>query len=94
MEQVPRKFLGISNLIFILPDDFEGSITDALALLMDYVQETIANAKGVKSTEESAESIFKKLMEKPTKDRVTMKYTFYSFDDESQTYVQKDHLGD
>lgn len=37
MEHLPKKILKISDLTFILPDDFEGNIQNALMLLAAYL---------------------------------------------------------
>lgn len=95
MEQIPKKFLGISNLIFILPDDFEGNITDAVELLMDYISSQLDSVRGSQVNEESIdESMFKKLLNKSMKNKVTMRFSFYNFDEESQTYLKQDYISD
>lgn len=37
MEKLPKKILKISDLTFILPDDFEGNVQNALMLLAAYL---------------------------------------------------------
>jgi len=36
MNTVPKKFLRIHELTFILPDDFNGTVEDAMDLMLEY----------------------------------------------------------
>lgn len=98
MESIPKKFLGISNLVFILPDDFVGDIGDAVSILIDYIQSSIHKAKNAEVTEETEPTeIIGNLINHPLKDKLTMKFTFYTFDEKSQSYkssntVHKDNI--
>ena len=93
MDSIPKKFLGISNLVFILPDDFVGDIGDAVNILIDYIQSSIHKAKNAEVAEETEPTeIIGNLINHPLKDKLTMKFTFYTFDEKTQTYKGSNHV--
>jgi len=93
VDSVPKKFLGVSNLIFILPDDFEGDITDALPLMVEYINDVVNKAKEIKIKEENKESsIFESLLKSSNKNRITGKFIFYEFDEITQSYVESPQI--
>ena len=94
METVPKKFLGVSNLVFILPDDFEGDIGDAVNLIAEYLSEITENIRKCETKEESSDgtSMFESLMKRGYRDRLSAKFVFYEFDEKTQTYKESSRL--
>lgn len=93
MESIPRKFLGISNLICILPDDFQGDIQDALKLLLQHVLTSTKKAsEEVVKEDETTNGIFLKLLDEKFDNKVSMRFSFYEFNEDSQTYIALDNL--
>lgn len=94
MENVPKKFLGVSNLIFILPDDFEGDVHDAAMLIMEYINEVTLKSKPKEVQESDGNTtIFDKLLKKVNKDRLTASFVFYEFDEKTQSYQESPFIG-
>ena len=93
MDTVPKKFLGISNLICILPDDFEGDIQDALLLLLQHIITSSKKASD-EVVEEDSESqrMFLKLLDNNFDNKVSMRFSFYEFNEDSQAYIALDNL--
>lgn len=93
MESVPKKFLGISNLICILPDNFEGDIQDALKLLLQHIiaSSEKASRENVKESD-SSNSLFYKLLDDKFDNKVSMRFSFYEFNEETQSYIALDNL--
>lgn len=93
MDTVPKKFLGVSNLIFILPDDFEGDITTAIPLIAEYVNNVVKSPKKTGATEEKVNgSIFNDLLKRADRDKLSAKFVFYEFDEKSQTYIESSEI--
>lgn len=94
MENVPKKFLGVSNLVFILPDDFEGDVHDAAMLIMEYINEVTLKSKPKEVRESDGKTtIFDKLLKKVNKDRLTASFVFYEFDEKTQSYQESSFIG-
>lgn len=92
MENVPKKFLGVSNLIFILPDDFEGDISDAAQLITAYIDEVSLKAKPKVMSQSDDGTIFDKLLKKVNRDRLTASFVFYEFDEKTQSYQESSYI--
>ena len=93
METVPKKFLGVSNLVFILPDDFEGDIGDAVRLISSYMDELTVSARNSEVKEEDTKgSLFETLVKSGYRDRLSAKFVFYEFDEGTQTYKENSRL--
>lgn len=93
MESIPRKFLGISNLICILPDDFQGDIQDALKLLLQHVLSSAKKASDeVVKEDDASNGIFLKLLDEKFDNKVSMRFSFYEFNEDSQAYIALDNL--
>lgn len=52
MEFLPKKLLKIEDLTFVLPDDFEGGLEDALHELKNYVHDAIGGCLRTDKSEE------------------------------------------
>ena len=84
--KIPKKVLRISDLTFILPDDFSGNIGDALNDLTRYVNGK-ANLNDVKTDETSTiETIFNN--KKKADPRLCMKYGLFESDDDGNYKLQ------
>ena len=92
MENVPKKFLGVSNLIFILPDDFEGDISDAAKLITEYINDVSLKTKPVVASGTEEGTIFDKLLKKVNRNRLTASFVFYEFDEKTQTYQESSFI--
>lgn len=93
MESIPKKFLGISNLICILPDDFQGDIQDALKLLLHHILSSAKKASDeVVEENDTTNGIFLKLLDGKFDNKVSMRFSFYEFNEDSQTYIALDNL--
>ena len=92
MENVPQKFLGVSNLIFILPDDFEGDISDAAKLITEYINDVSLKTKPVVASGTEEGTIFDKLLKKVNRNRLTASFVFYEFDEKTQTYQESSFI--
>ena len=56
---LPKKILRIEDLIFILPDDFDGDLQGGLRLLADYLDVEFKKDKNSKKSKRSTSNVEK-----------------------------------
>ena len=56
---LPKKILRIEDLIFILPDDFDGDLQSGLRLLADYLDVEFKKDKNSKKSKRSTSNVEK-----------------------------------
>ena len=79
-EHLPKKLLRIDNLTFVLPDNFNGNLQNALMLLAAYLNIEFRNG----NFKPNKDSTIKKSIFNDGKDdscRVTMKYGIFEMDE-------------
>lgn len=82
---LPKKILRIEDLIFILPDDFDGDLQSGLRLLADYLDMEFKKDKKSKKTKGSASNVEKDnltmLLENKDTVQVAMNYGIFEIDE-------------
>ena len=84
MAKSPKNILRITDLTFVLPDDFDGNLKDAIQSLSDYLipnEETILH-DGDRST---VESLFK---DSDQDSKLCMRYGIFKLDDDGNYKLQ------
>lgn len=84
MGKLPEKILRIEELTFILPDDFNGNILDAIDLLVNHVKEN-----GVKYLSDDR-STMASLLTNSENSKLCVKYGIFEKVND-QTYKLMDH---
>lgn len=83
--KLPRKLLRVEDLTFVLPDDFEGGLEDAIQLLLDYIRERMDNSE---RTDKSEEEKLATLLNSENNRRVAMNYGIFEMND-AGVYILK-----
>ena len=82
---LPKKILRIEDLIFILPDDFDGDLQSGLRLLADYLDVEFKKDKNSKKSKRSTSNVEKDnlTMLRENKDtvQVAMNYGIFEIDE-------------
>lgn len=84
MAKSPKNILRITDLTFVLPDDFDGDLKDAVQSLTDYLilnKETVLH-DGDRST---VESLFK---DSDQNSKLCMRYGIFKLDDNGDYKLQ------
>ena len=78
---LPKKILRIEDLIFILPDDFDGDLQSGLRLLADYLDVEFKKDKNSKKSKRSTSNVEKDnltmLLENKDTVQVAMNYGIF-----------------
>lgn len=82
---LPKKILRIEDLIFILPDDFDGDLQSGLRLLADYLDVEFKKDKNSKKSKRSTSNVEKDnltiLLENKDTVQVAMNYGIFEIDE-------------
>lgn len=82
---LPKKILRIEDLIFILPDDFDGDLQSGLRLLADYLDMEFKKDKNSKKSKRSTSNVEKDnltmLLENKDTVQVAMNYGIFEIDE-------------
>ena len=82
---LPKKILRIEDLIFILPDDFDGDLQSGLRLLVDYLDMEFKKDKNSKKSKRSTSNVEKDnltmLLENKDTVQVAMNYGIFEIDE-------------
>ena len=82
---LPKKILRIEDLIFILPDDFDGDLRSGLRLLADYLDMEFKKDKNSKKSKRSTSNVEKDnltmLLENKDTVQVAMNYGIFEIDE-------------
>lgn len=82
---LPKKILRIEDLIFILPDDFDGDLQSGLRLLADYLDMEFKKDKKSKKMKSSTSNVEKDnltmLLENKDTVQVAMNYGIFEIDE-------------
>lgn len=82
---LPKKILRIEDLIFILPDDFDGDLQSGLRLLADYLEVEFKKDKNSKKSKRSTSNVEKDnltmLLENKDTVQVAMNYGIFEIDE-------------
>ena len=82
---LPKKILRIEDLIFILPDDFDGDLQSGLRLLADYLDVEFKKDKNSKKSKRSTSNVEKDnltmLLENKDTVQVEMNYGIFEIDE-------------
>lgn len=82
---LPKKILRIEDLIFILPDDFDGDLQSGLRLLADYLDVELKKDKNSKKSKRSTSNVEKDnltmLLENKDTVQVAMNYGIFEIDE-------------
>ena len=93
-KEAPKKFLEITNLVYVLPDDFQGTIYDALPILMKYLEEALKNQNLESPKDASSKSVFENLVISGFNNSLSARFVFHEFDEASQLYLSKPEIVD
>lgn len=77
MNTFPKKLLRITDLTFVLPDDFNGDFSDALNILTDYIN----NINGFNNVDEENTSTIKSLLNSDNS-KLCMRFGIFEADDD------------
>lgn len=97
MGKIPKKILEIEDLVFVLPEGFHGNIIDALTEIIAYIKNKTAS--GNNGTENDYEvqladdkvSLLK-IVENDFDNRVSLKFSFFEYDEDEATYTPKKEI--
>ena len=82
---LPKKILRIEDLIFILPDDFDGDLQSGLRLLAEYLDVEFKKDKNSKKSKRSTSNVEKDnltmLLENKDTVQVAMNYGIFEIDE-------------
>ena len=82
---LPKKILRIEDLIFILPDDFDGDLQSGLRLLADYLDVEFKKDKNSKKSKRSTSNVEKDnltmLLENKDTVQLSMNYGIFEIDE-------------
>ena len=82
---LPKKILRIEDLIFILPDDFDGDLQSGLRLLADYLDVEFKKDKNSKKSKRSTSNVEKDnltmLLENKDTVQVAMNYGIFEINE-------------
>lgn len=78
MSMFPKKLLRITDLTFVLPDDFNGDFTDALNILTNYVN----SKNNFDNVEDKNTSTVESLLN-DTASKLCMKFGIFEADDDN-----------
>lgn len=82
---LPKKILRIEDLIFILPDNFDGDLQSGLRLLADYLDMEFKKDKNSKKSKRSTSNVEKDnltmLLENKDIVQVAMNYGIFEIDE-------------
>ena len=89
---LPKKILRIEDLIFILPDDFDGDLQSGLRLLADYLDVEFKKDKNSKKSKRSTSNVEKDnltmLLENKDKEKVAMNYGIFEIDENGKNNLK------
>lgn len=89
--KLPQKYIEIEDLVFALPDDFEGSCQDALALLLKYILKASSKSKDSEVIDADNVRGIARITRNPGSS-VSMNYRFYEYNDETKKYEPKSRI--
>lgn len=79
---LPNKLLKVEDLTFVLPDDFEGSIEDAMQLMVQYLK-IFFKDKELQST-----GVPPSVFEDPENRKLSMKFGIFERGNDGQYYLK------
>lgn len=87
MEQsaLPRKLLRVEDLTFVLPDDFEGELDDAIELLLNYLRERLCHCE---ITDKSEEEKLAAILNSDNNRKVSLNYGIFEIDGDGVYQLQ------
>ena len=88
MNHLPKKILRITDLVFTLPDNFEGDIKDAIKLIAEYISNRQKMTHVGDDAKTSVESLFENLSSNTSDSKLCMKYGIFECD-ERGNYILK-----
>lgn len=78
MSTLPKKLLRITDLTFVLPDDFNGDFPDALNILTDYIN----SINRFNNVDEENTSTVESLLSNNDTSKLCMRYGIFEADNE------------
>ena len=88
MNTLPKKILRITDLVFTLPDNFEGNISDAIKAIADYTSNRHKMMQVQEDNKSSVESLFENISTNTADSKLCMKYGIFECD-ENGNYILK-----
>lgn len=86
---IPHKYIEIEDLVFALPDDFEGTCQDALKLLLEYILTVMSSCKDTEVTDADDDRGIVMLQKAKTGSKVSIKFRLYEYNTETKSYEMK-----
>lgn len=93
MTGMPHKYIEIEDLVFALPNDFEGNCKDALQLLLEYILDVIRSCKENEVTEADTDRGIVMLKKAEAGSKVSIQYRMYEYNEKTKEYEIKPFIG-
>lgn len=90
---VPKKYIEIEDLVFALPDDFEGSSLNALEILLEYILKALSSGKKSEVSDADSDRGVASLKGTKPGSRVSIKYRLYELNSNTNEYEMKSYIG-
>ena len=88
MNKLPKKILHISDLVFTLPDNFEGDISDAFKTIADYTSNKRKMMEIKEDNKSSVETLYENITTNSADSKLCMRYGIFECD-ENGNYILK-----